>query len=171
MTLAEPCIRRLAQSDSIEALTELIHRAYAPLGARGLNFTAVDQSTEVTRERIGWGTCFVATLGSDLVGTIVVRATHTNSVCPDFNKPGVATVHQFAVAPELQGAGIGSALLSAAEAWARESGFAELLLDTAQPVTELIEYYKRHGYNQVTTVQWPGKTYRSVVMGKAVSGQ
>ncbi len=168
MTSAELCIRRLAESDSIEALTELIHRAYAPLGARGLNFTAVDQTPEVTAQRAAWGTCFMATVGSDLAGTIVVRGTHTDSVCPHFNKPGVATIHQFAVAPELQGKGIGSALLSAAETWAGENGFAELLLDTAEPATELIDYYERHGYHEVTTVQWPGKTYRSVVMGKGL---
>lgn len=153
----------------MEELTELIHRAYAPLGKRGLNFTSVDQSPVVTKERIGWGTCFVAVVGPELVGTIVVRGTHTNSDCPDFNRPGVATMHQFAVSPARQGTGIGSSLLSRAESWAKENGFAELLLDTAEPATELIEYYQHHGYQQVTTVQWPGKTYRSVVMRKGLN--
>ena len=41
-------IRVFAADDLIEHLTELLHRAYAPLGARALNYTAVDQSVETT---------------------------------------------------------------------------------------------------------------------------
>lgn len=36
-------LRKLRREDSIEELTYLLHRAYARLGAVGLNYTAVDQ--------------------------------------------------------------------------------------------------------------------------------
>jgi GNAT superfamily N-acetyltransferase len=167
----DPHIRILSSNDSINELTSLLHRAYAHLGALGLNFTAVDQSPEVTAQRVNLGTCYVAVVGTELVGTIVVRGTHKSSECSYFNQPGVATAHQFAVAPEYQGTGIGSALLSQAEAWARKNGFSQLVLDTAESVTDLIEFYSRRGYEKVGTVQWPGKRYRSVVMRKALQTQ
>ena len=41
-------IRPLSSTDSITEITFLLHRAYARLGDMGLNYTAVDQSTDVT---------------------------------------------------------------------------------------------------------------------------
>jgi GNAT superfamily N-acetyltransferase len=168
MSSPTPDIRVLSSSDSIAALTSLLNRAYAGLGAMGLNYTAVDQSSEVTTQRARLGTCLVAAIGSELVGTILVRPTHAESPCTYFTQPGVATAHQFAVAPEFQRTGIGLALLSQAETWARENGFSELALDTAESATHLIEYYGRRGYHRVGWVQWPGKTYRSVVVSKSL---
>ena len=171
MSQPQVTIRVLSEHDSIQALTALLHRAYARLGDMGLNYTAVDQSPEVTVERISRGTCYVAFIGSQLVGTILVRPTHIDSECPHYNRSGVSSVHQLAVAPEFQSAGIGSDLLSCAEAWARENGFNELAMDTAEPATHLIEYYERRGYHRVGSVQWPGKTYRSVVLSKVLKAQ
>jgi len=88
MNHAIPCIRVLADTDSIDELTSLLHRAYARLRALGLNFTAVDQSPEVTAQRVNWGTCYVAVVGTQLVGTIVVRGTHESSECSYFNQRG-----------------------------------------------------------------------------------
>jgi len=45
-------IRLLAAGDSLALLTDLLHRAYAPLGARSLNYTAVDQTVETTAHRV-----------------------------------------------------------------------------------------------------------------------
>jgi GNAT superfamily N-acetyltransferase len=165
-TLAEPAIRLLSPADSIADLTTLLHRAYARLGALGLNYTAVDQSPEVTRQRLGGGTCYVATLADRLVGTILVHPTYATNDCEYFTRPGVACIHQFAVEPGLQGGGVGRKLLARAEQWAREHGFHEAAMDTAEPATHLVEFYARLGYGAVGHVQWPGKVYRSVVLGK-----
>jgi GNAT superfamily N-acetyltransferase len=160
-------IRQINPSDSVEELTELLHIAYAPLGNSGLNYTAVDQSLSTTIERINAGCCFVATENGRLIGTIVVEPTSQESAeCPYFAKPGVASAHQMAVAPDCQRRGIGSRLLGAAEAWARANGFLELALDTAEPARQLIEMYTRRGYRQVDTTQGQGKSYRSVFMAK-----
>ena len=66
-----PLIRTLQPSDSLHELTALLHRAYARLGAMGLNYTAVDQSPEITAKRIAGGQCFVAEIEGKLAGTIV----------------------------------------------------------------------------------------------------
>lgn len=161
-------IRELTPSDSVEELTELLHRAYARLGEAGLNFTAVDQSAEVTAKRIAHGTCFVAVAGGKIVGTVTVEPAHSGSHCIYYRKPGVAAAHQFAVDPALQGSGIGAQLLLHAEAWAREHGFSELAIDTAEPATHLVEYYHRRGFEPVDRVQWPGKRYESIVLSKVL---
>jgi len=161
-----PQVRPLAESDSIDELTGLLHRAYARLGQLGLNYTAVDQSAEVTAQRIRGGACYVATLDDALVGTIVVQPTYAENACEYFTRPGVAAAHQFAVEPARQSLGIGRMLLARAEAWAHANGFRELAMDTAEQATHLIDLYARLGYRHAGWVQWPGKVYRSVVLSK-----
>jgi GNAT superfamily N-acetyltransferase len=162
-------IRPLRATDSIAELTKLLHRAYARLGAMGLNYTAVDQSEAITAKRIEGGQCFVATLATKLVGTVVVKPTYAENDSAYFTRAGVAAVHQFAVEPSAQGLGVGKALLLACENWARERGFTELALDTAAPATHLVALYEKWGYPRVDSVQWPGKVYRSVVMSKRLT--
>lgn len=162
-------IRERGDDVSLDDLTALLHRAYARLGAMGLNYTAVDQTADVTSRRIAGGRCFVAEWSGRLVGTIVVQPTYASSDCAYFTRPGVAAVHQFGVDPAAQGRGVGRALLAACEGWAREQGFRELALDTAEQATHLVDLYTRLGYQPVGFVQWPGKVYRSVVMSRPLA--
>ncbi len=159
-------VRPLLESDSIDELTSLLHRAYARLGAMGLNYTAVDQTPTMTRKRIDGGQCYVAYWDGSLAGTVVVQPTYARSDCEYFTRTGVAAAHQFAVEPDLQGLGIGRALLKQCQTWAAERGFAELAIDTAEQATHLVALYRRLGYAFVGHVQWPGKRYRSVVLSK-----
>jgi GNAT superfamily N-acetyltransferase len=181
-----PLVRPLEATDSIDELTELLHRAYARLGDMGLNYTAVDQSPQVTRERIRGATCFVAVAddGADaqlasaapprgaagparrLIGTITVHHTSADPSEAYYARAGVAAAHQFAVDPSQQGAGIGRMLLQRAEQWAVEQGYREIAVDTAEQATHLIDLYARLGYRHVGFVQWHGKVYRSVIMSK-----
>lgn len=161
-----PGIRPLSPSDSLLELTGLLHRAYARLGAMGLNYTAVDQTVDVTRERVSAGQCFVADWSGKLAGTIVVQSVMAQSKCDYFLRPDVAVANQFAVEPALQGRGLGRALLDAAGTWAASRGFRFLAVDTAEPARHLIEMYRRLAYHQVAFVQWSGKRYRSVVLSK-----
>lgn len=162
-------LRQFQASDSIHELTSLLHRAYARLGQMGLNYTAVDQAPEVTAKRIRGGTCFVVEADAKLVGTIVAQPTYAENECTYFTRAGVAAVHQFAVDPDHQGAGIGRMLLDRAEQWAIASGFTELAMDTAEQATHLVELYGRLGYQPVGSVQWTGKVYRSVVLSKRLA--
>ncbi|MBK1613619.1 GNAT family N-acetyltransferase [Rubrivivax gelatinosus] len=163
-----PTIRPLAAADSLAELTALLHRAYARLAAMGLNYTAADQTPEVTAQRIAGGRCFVAELDARIVGTALVHPTYARNDCAYFTRAGVAAVHQFAVEPLCQGRGVGRALLAACEAWACREGFAELALDTAEPAEHLLALYTGLGWRPVGHVQWPGKVYRSVVLSKAL---
>ena len=167
---AEVEIRVLRRDDSIDELTRLLHRAYAELARMGLNFTAADQTPDVTRRRVELGRCLVAVDGGSLVGTLLVNSAVPNPLGECFGKPEIASFHQLAVAPECQGRGIGSLLLASAESWVRRLGFAEVGLDTAESAPHLVAFYVRRGYRSIAAVRWTGKTYRSIVMSKELPG-
>jgi GNAT superfamily N-acetyltransferase len=161
-------VRLLNKTDSLNELTELLHRAYAALDEMGLNYTAVDQSVEQTAERIAAGICTVANVGNQLVGTITAVDSQPDGGCPWYQEPYVATADQFAVEPAFQGTGIGSALITWAETWAQQQHYTELAVDTAETADHLVAMYKRRGYQFIDFVQWPGKRYRSLVLSKTL---
>jgi len=159
-------IRELTSGDSIEHLTGLLHRAFAPLGKRGMNYSAVDQSSSETARRISTGLCVVATLDGTIVGTVMVEGPDPTSESPWYRRSDVASAHQLGVEPSHQRRGIGSALMGWAESWAARSGFAEIAVDTAEPATVLISFYSSMGYRHFEYAQWHGKRYRSVILSK-----
>jgi GNAT superfamily N-acetyltransferase len=112
-----------------------------------------------------------------LVGTVAVRGPKSPEEAYIADPPpalycqaGTAILSQFAVHPDCRGQGLGERLMDAAEAWAREQGFAQMALDTAAPAEALRRRYQRRGYADVGTVQWSGKTYASVLMRKPLTG-
>lgn len=168
-------IRPLQAADSLDALTALLHASYASLAARGWNFTAVDQSVDVTRDRLAGAQGFVAELAGRLVGTVAVRGpkpageTYIADTPPAlYTRPGTAILSQLGVHPDCRGQGVGKQLIDAAEAWALAQGFTQVALDTAKPAEQLQRRYARRGYVPVGEVQWAGKTYGSVLMVKTL---
>lgn len=162
-------IRSLGPHDSIEDLTALLHRAYAPLGKCGLNYTAVDQAPEYTAQKNALGECVVAVRGEVVVGTILIHGPALSSDCSWYRRAEVASAHRFAVEPVMQRSGIGLSLLRWAENHAKAKGYAELALDTAEPADHLVKFYKTNGYRFIEYVQWPGRHYRSVVLSKPLA--
>ena len=167
-------IRPLAARDSFDALTALLHRAFAPLAAQGMNYTAATQSAELTRRRAAEGQCLVAELDGVIAGTVIVcgpyeeTATDWPADAPWYRDPDTAHCHQLAVDPRAQRQGIGRALVAACEQWARDRGYRWMALDTAEPAAALRALYRRLGYAEVGQVQWPDKAYRTVVLRKAL---
>ncbi len=197
MTAAIPDIRLrpLNAADSLEALTALLHQSYASLAAQGWNFTAVDQPVSLTAKRVSAGQCIVAeqahasedgpeTVSGNasgnasgqwrLVGTVMVRGPYRPGVdawildAPCYTEAGTAILSQLAVHPDCRGQGLGERLMDAAEDWARQEGYTAVALDTAMPAMALRRRYERRGYVLLGDVQWEGKTYRSVLMRKAL---
>jgi hypothetical protein len=48
-------------------------------------------------------------------------------------------------------------------------GARELALDTAEQAEHLVRYYMNRGYRFIEYIQHEGKTYRSIVLSKAVT--
>jgi GNAT superfamily N-acetyltransferase len=161
-----PLLRRLRADDSLEDLTELLHRAYAPLLRAGMRFHASHQDAEVTRSRCERGECWVATLGGRVVGTITYYPAGTSDGTPWYCEPGVASIGQYAVEPSLQGRGIGRLLMDHAERRAREDGAREIACDTSERARALIDTYTRRGSRFIEHAQWDVTNYRSVILSK-----
>lgn len=164
-------LRLLDEHDSIEALTALIRRAYAPIGQRGINYTAVDQTLEETARRATAGVCLLACDDAEIIGTLALRGPRAASQCAYLTQPHVAYISQLAVAPERQGEGVMRALVEAAVSIAREDGFKELVGDIAEPMTLTLDWFCRNGFEPFDEIAWPGKTYRSVLIRMRLDGE
>ncbi len=185
--LGSVTLRRLRPTDSIEQLTDLLHRAYAKQVAMGLHALASHQSPEVTRRRVSRGECFVAVVTSDtpgaqssaaaatdrLVGTIMFQEPSWGGAPTSgprwFHRPDVCNFSQFAVEPTLQGKGLGVLLLDVVERRARELNLREIALSTAERDTDLVNFYRRRGYRDIETFDWGVTNYTSLIMSKSLA--
>jgi GNAT superfamily N-acetyltransferase len=164
----QPTIRPLQAGADYEALTGLLHRAYASLAAMGFRYTATYQSIETTRHRCESGTCLVAEIDGVIVGTVTFYDARQTEHSEWYDRPEVASFGQFGVEPALQGLGIGALLMDEVERLAAESGAKEIACDTAEGATHLIRSYEKRGYRIVGTVDWGATNYLSVILSKEI---
>lgn len=169
-------VRRWREDDSLEALTELLHRAYGALAAQGMHYVASHQSVDVTRRRLAGGESFVAVLGGRVVGAVTLTVPGTTAGTPQaggddvpelYTRRGVAYFSQFAVDPDVQGGGIGSTLLAHVESRAAALGADTIGLDTSEHAHALIAWYVARGYTHAGRHDWrPHVNYESVLLSK-----
>jgi GNAT superfamily N-acetyltransferase len=159
-------LRAFRDEDAAE-VTDLLHRAYGELGARGLNFTAVDQDVETTVRRASAGSCWVVVSRGRIVATSTVSlppAEGLRVLTRHARVPSLAWLNQLAVDPPLRGQGYARLLREKGFAWARAAGATSIGLDTAQSADHLVRLYRGWGFSHRDTIQVPGKVYQSVVM-------
>lgn len=166
-------MRAFVAADAVD-VTGLLHRAYAELGARGLNFTAVDQDVATTLRRARAGASWVAHDRDGLVATMTVSfppEAALVALTPEAAVARRAWLNQLAVDPARRGRGYAAVLRDIGFAWAREAGATSIGLDTAEPAEHLLALYERWGFVARDTVHWPGKTYRSVVLTRPLDAR
>jgi GNAT superfamily N-acetyltransferase len=156
--------------DSLDEITNILHRAYARLAEMGFNYVAATQSTVVTQERLIAGIPYVARRNNCIIGAITYYPTVPNDIEePNYYKnKDIAHFGQFAVAPEMQKRSIGNKLVEFIEAYALRDGKQELACDTADGAIHLIDYYKRRGYRSIGYHQWQHACYRSIILSKTL---
>ncbi len=162
-------IRPLKDSDSLEEVTDLLHRGYKRLADMGLHYLATYQDVPTTRRRISHGDCFVAVYHGKIIGTLTYFPPDVIGGSPWLKRDDVADMGQFAVDPDFQGNGIGGRMIAFMETYARNLGCAELSLDTAETAEHLIRWYEKLGYRFIEYVKWDITNYRSVVMSKTLT--
>jgi GNAT superfamily N-acetyltransferase len=164
-------IRPWGEGDSLEDLTALLNRAYAPLSAAGFRYVASWQDVEITRRRLSRGECWLAMAGERIIGAILLCMPPPHPVSPVYERDDLAMFQQFAVAPERQGEGIGGALIAHVELRATELGARTLAFDTAEGASRLIAWYQGLGYRFIDYCDWEVTNYRSVIYGKSLQGE
>lgn len=162
-------IRRWSETDDVVALTDLIHRAYRQLADQGLNYIGTTQSVEKTLNRLAEGESWCADYEGHIVGTITLFAPGEQTGCEYYRTERPCAFGQFAVDPEIQGKGVGKALLEIAENRGREWGAKTLACDTSELAHDLIAMYRRWGFEIVGEADWrPSVNYKSVVLGRPI---
>ncbi len=129
---------RPARPDDVEAIVALVESAYRGESSRRGWTTEADlldgQRTDADEVREVLAHLFVT---DDATGCFVLEPHHDH-----------AYFGMFAVRPDLQGSGLGSALLAAAEARSRELGLAAMELTVLSVRAELIAFYERRGFRR-----------------------
>lgn len=161
-------IREFRSTDDVEALTALLHRAYAVQAERGLRFSATHQSAEVTRLRIDKGHCFVWEEQGRVVGTICLYPPDPGNALDVYRDPLTWHFGQFGIEPEHKGKGFGKLLHQKVLEVALARGGRWMALDTASPAADLIAMYGRWGYREVARHSWGTTNYESVILRRAL---
>ncbi len=152
--------------DSVEELTDLLHRAYKRLADMGLNFIATFQSVEYTRNYFKKGECYILESNNKLLGTVFYYTTMWDDAPEIFKLSDSVLIGKFAVEPELQNKGLGSRLMDFVEEHARLNNKKRVVLDTSEKALHLIDYYNKRGYQHVQHWQWKDVNYKSVILSK-----
>lgn len=127
---------RPATAADVPALLQLVHAAYRGEGGWTTEAGLIDGSRTDADE-----------LTALLPHLLVAEQDGTPVGCCALTQRGErGHFGLFAVDPVRQGAGLGSALLTAAEERTRELGLAEVEMTVLAPRSELIAYYARRGY-------------------------
>ncbi len=152
--VSDTFLSRRATADDLDAVCVLYEAA-----CRAMAGTAFDiewvwgayPTRDGLAERIAAGELLIAERAGSVVGACVVD----NADDPTYAvaswriavpQPQVGVLHLFVVDPEHRGEGIAPVLLDAADAVARERGFATLRLDVFDNNEPAVRLYARHGY-------------------------
>ena len=144
---------RLARPADADAVLALVDDAYGHYVARIGKPPAV--MLDDYGRRIADNQAWVSEERGRIVGLLVLE-----------DKPSHLLLDNVAVAPAMQGRGIGQSLIAFAECEARRRGFDEIQLYTHALMTENIALYGRLGFKQIRRVQEQG--YDRIYMGKLV---
>jgi GNAT superfamily N-acetyltransferase len=169
-------VRLISPADPISEITALLHRAYAPQVAMGLQPLAGRQDDSITRDRCLHSEAYLAILKGHgpkardrIVGIILFNEVEKVTFPSFFLKPDVAHFAQFGVDPEMQGLGIGRLLLEKVEQRARETGHTELALSMAEPDRKLFDFYIKRGFRFIEHWKWPYTNYQSCILSKSLA--
>jgi N-acetylglutamate synthase-like GNAT family acetyltransferase len=146
---------RVARPNDVEAIHAVVQAAYADyvplIGRKPAPMTADYPAV------IAAGHTWVAELDGAVVGVLVLEAASDHLL-----------IENIAVAPTVQGLGLGVRLLGVADDEARRLRLPEIRLYTNAAMTENIAFYPRHGYHE--THRGGSDGFERVFFAKPVTG-
>jgi len=143
-----------AQKSDAEAIEQLVNSAYRGDSSRKGWTHEADMfdgvRTDLARVQ--------ALIASDLSSIFIARDVKTDAIIGTVlfeRKDRKGYVGMLSVNPDLQNAGLGKALLLHCEKVARELGFEALEMSVIKQRKELVEFYIRRGFQEVSCVPLP----------------
>ena len=141
----------LAAAADAEPIADLVNGAYRGTGGR-LGWT--HEAELMTGDRVG--SQDVAAMIDDSTTAVLIRRSDDAAallacVAVQMDAPGRCTISMLAVAPELQAARLGRALLEEAERFAADRGATVAKLTVVHLRESLIAWYERRGYRRTGT--------------------
>jgi ribosomal protein S18 acetylase RimI-like enzyme len=134
---------RAARRDEAEALAALVNSAYRGEGSRQ-GWTTEADLLDGTRVSVA---TVQALLADPECSLLVIGSERRLAGCVELRPSGAKLyVGMLTVAPDAQGRGLGGRLMDAAEARARDRGFAALVMTVISVRRELIAWYVRRGF-------------------------
>ncbi|MCS6920873.1 MAG: GNAT family N-acetyltransferase [Elioraea sp.] len=150
----ETALIRPAEAADLAAVTEIVRAAFRPYVSRiGREPGPMGDDHA---DLIAAGRLHVAVRDGVVVGLVVL-----------IPRGGTLLLDTVAVAPEVQGTGVGRLLLDFAERVAVAQGYDTITLYTNEAMTEAIALYRRLGYAETECVEEKG--FRRVYMRKPLS--
>ena len=159
-------IRLLTENDSLEDLTELIHRSYRQLAEMGFRYWGTHQTVEDTKKRVSKGSRYLGLVDNKIISTVTFYSPGMTDGHPWFEQSGVAKFGQFAVEPAYQRQGIGCTMLDFIERVAVKMNADEIACDTAEDAAHLTRMYENRGYRIVGKADWDITNFKSVILSK-----
>jgi GNAT superfamily N-acetyltransferase len=165
-------IRRLESKDSVQELTDLLHRAFKSDRQHSYTYGMAEQSEETTHMQIKSGDCWVAELDGRLIGVVILYPPRTD-VRWRWYRPRLSRLSAYlrliAVHPDFQSLGIGTMLLGHCERIAMMMGALELA--GSCPVgSRQLSLFKRRGYRVFRYVSFSSTDHHSVFFAKWIQG-
>lgn len=156
----------IPKPDSIswEDITDLLHQAFAEHKAKGLHYSACDQSVDVTRKRAENGICLVALQDGELVGTGLVNFVQRHGTT-------IGCLSQLGILPEVKGHGIGTKLKIARIEICRQKKVDAIYCDTSEKAKSVIRFNMQKGWQKVGLISSVNTNYYSVVFRYPVRGR
>jgi GNAT superfamily N-acetyltransferase len=164
---------RLASRENLDAVMEMLGQCITAMRAEG-----IDQWDEIYPDRprllddVQAGTLYLGSFnGEDLAGAMVLNdfqdAEYADVPWIITGVP-VAVVHRLMVSPKHQGQGVARALMSFAEARARELGYGAIRLDAFAAYPAALRLYRGLGYREaggVTFRKGPFRCFEKALQG------
>ncbi|MDF1501646.1 GNAT family N-acetyltransferase, partial [Roseisolibacter sp. H3M3-2] len=149
---------RRADATDVDAAFGVIARCRDALAAAGVpQWDAVYPTRADVAADVAAGTLFVARRAGRVVGAVAAdgRQDAAYADVPWRGAEPALVVHRLVVDPDVQGGGIGSALMAHVEALAARHGYASVRLDayTGNPGSAAL--YRRRGYHEAGQVRFP----------------
>lgn len=162
---------RLADLGDLTAIVGLFDDSVAWLVEQGIErqwgttpFSAVPERVERFKNWISEGVCYVATVGDEIVGTMVLTdgvPEYAKKVAENLPVPALY-VEAFTTKRSYTGAGVGTVMLNWADHHTRTQGIKYLRLDCWADSPKLPGYYAGHGFIPLADFyvgEWRGQLF------------